>query len=125
MTTPEMVLFGIGLSGLIALCLIIALMGRALSECPDTGRAARAGAIVMMTGFSAFGFGAVSMIAAMLPILSVEFGVSPLYTALAFVAFALGTGFVYAAERLRQIVLEAEERVAARKPSASSLPQST
>ncbi|MEM9431273.1 MAG: hypothetical protein AAGA32_17510 [Pseudomonadota bacterium] len=118
MTTPELVLFGIGLSGLIALCLVIALMGRALSACPDTGRAARAGAIVIMTAFSAFGFGAVSMIAAMLPILSSQVGLSPLYTALAFVAFALGTGFAYAAERLRRIVLEAAERVAAQTATA-------
>lgn len=113
MTLHEIVFFAIGITGLGVLCMIVAAMGRALADCPDTGRAARAGAMVVLTGLACFGLGAIALIGAFLPVLT-ESGFSPLYLALGFCALALGVGFTYAAERLRDVVQDAANRIAAR-----------
>ena len=114
MTLYEGLYFGIALSGLGVFCWIIHIMGQALTSCPDTGRAARAGSLVIMTGFAAIGFGVVALIAAFLPRLTLD-GAANLYVTPGLAAVALGIGRTMAADQLRQVVSAAADRIAAAK----------
>ncbi|QHQ37161.1 hypothetical protein [Algicella marina] len=109
MTSFEITYFALSLTGLAVLCTIVWQMGAAMADCPATGRAAKAGALTILTGFAAIGAGIVALVAALFPILTAG-GLSPLYTALGFTGIALGIGFTFAAGRLQAVVLEAANR---------------
>ncbi len=111
MTLFEILYFSLVFTGLGLLCLIVWKVGEAMADCPATGRAARAGALTIMTGFAALGFGVISLIAAIFPLLQ-EGNLSLLYTALGPAAIALGIGFTFAAGQLRAVVRDAATRAA-------------
>ncbi|MEL7468394.1 MAG: hypothetical protein AAFN27_08060 [Pseudomonadota bacterium] len=114
----DLVYFALGFAGLGALAVILAIIGKAASACPQIGAAARVGTLVITTGFIALGAGAVAIIGAFLPLLA-EGRASGLYLALGFLSLALGLGFSGAAIRLRDI-LNAAPRPPA--PEAAAMP---
>ncbi|MEM9147715.1 MAG: hypothetical protein AAGC57_16140 [Pseudomonadota bacterium] len=109
-------------AGLVALCAVLVVIGRAAAECPMTAAAARLGTWVVTTGFAAFGIGAIGLIGAALPVLS-RVPASALYAAVGMVAIALGFGFYQAAVMLRGLMRDAraarDEAAAPPKPAAA------
>lgn len=106
--------FAAATTALLALAAMILAIGKSISDCPQTGRAARAGSITIATGFVAIGAGAVILIAAALP----TFDASPQATlaALGFICLILGLGFTHAVTTLRQVVDSARPATAAVTP---------
>ena len=90
---------------LIALCLMILRIGTLLGDCPQTGAAARAGAITIATGFAAIGAGGVILIGSILPLLPQEPLVA-FFIALGFAALCLGLGFTHAVGTLRAVIAD-------------------
>lgn len=108
----ELLFYPVGLAGLLALCLMLIVIGRAARECPETAAAARLGALIITTGFATIGTGVIALIGAALPI----FGsgkAEALPLALGFVSIALGVGFWNAASMLRDILREARKALPA------------
>ncbi len=97
--------FAISLTTLLGLTLMILRIGRALGECPRTGRAARAASITIATGFVAIGMGGVSIIAAGLAVMDASSAAALLAVGLACVT--LGLGFTHAVTLLRETVQRA------------------
>lgn len=106
MTETDILYLSISFAGLLSLTAVLRLIGRAASDCPQIGGAARVSALVVMTGFLAIGTGIILLFGAILP----ELGgntVQVLYLAVGFCALSLGLGFYAAATMLRDIVQSA------------------
>jgi hypothetical protein len=102
----DIIYLATGFTGLIALCVVLVIIGRAASKCPQIGAAARVGTLVVTTGFAAIGAGVIALIGAALPLL-IEGRANGLYIAIGCVAIALGVGFYNAATTLREILRSA------------------
>ncbi len=100
----------VSLSILAALAVMIMAIAKSLSDCPETGRAARAGGVTITTGFTAIGGGAVLVIAT-LPL----FGPNPAMVlfAMGLASLILGLGFTHAVTLLRSVVQSAKATPAA------------
>ncbi len=94
--------FAVALATLLALARMILTIGKALADCPESGRAARAGSITIATGFIAIGAGAVILIAAGLAMA----GTHPptMLLAMGLACLILGLGFTHAITTLRSVV---------------------
>ncbi|WP_291734242.1 hypothetical protein [Leisingera sp. F5] len=96
---------GLGMLRLLAMALMILRIGTLLGDCPRSGRAARAGAVTIATGYAMVGLGGVILIGAAIPLLEMDFlGLLP---ALGLAAICLGLGFSHAVATLRAVVREA------------------
>ncbi|MEM0988417.1 MAG: hypothetical protein AAGK00_06010 [Pseudomonadota bacterium] len=104
--TETLIYFAIGLAGLLALCTVLVIIGRAAADCPQIGAAAKVGTLVVTTGFASMGVGMIALIGAALPLL-LEGPGSGLYLAIGGIAIALGIGFYTAAGILRDILASA------------------
>ena len=104
MTALYIIYFAAALSVLVALAAMILRIGTVLGTCPDKGAAARAGAISIATGFTAIGAGAVTLIAALLPIFGLD--LIALYLCLGGATLALGLGFSNAVATLRAVMVD-------------------
>lgn len=110
MTYALIAYFAVATAALLALAAMILAIGKSLGDCPQTGRAARAGAITIATGFTAIGAGAVILIAAALP----AFGNAPQATlaAMGLACLILGLGFTHAVTTLRHVIVSARPTAA-------------
>lgn len=90
---------------LLGLAFMILRIGRALGECPQKGRAARAASVTIATGFVAIGMGGVSIIASFLAMGRPE--TSVLLFAVGLASLILGLGFTHAITLLRAAVIAA------------------
>jgi len=99
----DLLYLSIAFAGLASLAAVLVLIGRAASDCPETGGAARVASLVVTTGFSAIGAGVILLIASALPVL-MQGRVMGLYVALGLVALVLGVGFYNAASAMREIL---------------------
>lgn len=99
-------------TGLVALCAVLVVIGRAAAECPQTAGAARLATWVVTAGFAALGVGAIGLVGAILPALARQPD-SALYAAVGLVSVLLGIGFAYAAGQLRALLREARAAMAA------------
>ena len=82
---------------------VIHKMGQALAICPKTGTAAKAGSLVVVTGFVVVGIGGISLVSAALPYIHDRADTAVLM-AFGFVVIGLGIGFSQAAATLQKIV---------------------
>lgn len=98
MTLFYMAYFAIALCVLVSLAAMILKIGHALGGCPDTGRAAKAAAAAITTGFVTIGAGGVALVAAALP------PENALLLAVGLACVALGLGFTHAVATLREVV---------------------
>ncbi|MEM9787897.1 MAG: hypothetical protein AAF801_15450 [Pseudomonadota bacterium] len=98
---------------LAALSFMIFKIGDALASCPVTGRAARAGALTIVTGFVAIGGGAVLMIAAAVFMNLGSFQFEGMLGALGLSILCLGLGFTQAVATLRDVVAQAAKQAEA------------
>lgn len=96
---------GLALMMLLAMALMILRIGTLLGECPQSGRAAKAGAVTIASGYAMVGLGAVILMGAAIPLL--EGGLLALLPTLGLVAICLGLGFSHAVATLRAVVREA------------------
>ncbi|PJI93034.1 hypothetical protein BC777_1901 [Yoonia maricola] len=85
-------------------------IGEALSDCPATGRAARAGSLTIVTGFIAIGTGAVMIIAAGIFMTLAGINVETVLAAIGVSLLGLGLGFTHAIATLRDVVAQAAAR---------------
>ena len=108
---------GLALMMLLAMALMILRIGTLLGECPQSGRAARAGAVTIASGYAMVGLGAVILMGAAIPLL--EGGPLALLPTLGFVAICLGLGFSHAVATLRAVVREALNTKAPAAPQPS------
>ena len=95
---------GLSAMALVVLSWMILKVGAALSDCPVTGRAARAGALTIVTGYAAIGAGA-AVLASAIAISAIE--IAPFegfLAALGVVVMCLGIGFGHAVRTLREAV---------------------
>ena len=99
----------VSLSILAALAVMIMAIAKSLSDCPETGRAARAGGVTITTGFAAIGGGAALLIAT-LPIIDPTPGT--VLFAMGLASLILGLGFTHAVTTLREVVLAARPKAA-------------
>ncbi|MEM6973484.1 MAG: hypothetical protein AAF577_11825 [Pseudomonadota bacterium] len=104
----DAVYFAVAIVALIALAGVIVVIGRVASDCPQTGAAARLGTWIVTTGFVTLGAGAIALIAAALPSLSID-RMTGLYAASGLMLIALGIGFYIAAAMLRDILATARQ----------------
>ena len=88
-------------------------IGDALTECPVTGRAARAGALTIVTGFIAIGTGAVMIMAAGVFMGFAAINVETVLAAIGVSLLGLGLGFTHAIATLRDVVAQAAKQVSA------------
>lgn len=92
---------------LAGLSAMIFMIGKALADCPATGRAARAGALTIVSAFVAIGAGGILLVAGgaitVLPFLSLQ----GLMLALGTAVLCLGLGFTNAVAALRDVVARA------------------
>jgi len=88
-------------------------IGHALSDCPTTGRAARAGSLTIVTGFIAIGTGAVMIMAAGVFTTFASIGIEAAFAAIGLSLLGLGLGFTHAIATLRDVVAQAAKQVAA------------
>ncbi|WP_291730118.1 hypothetical protein [Leisingera sp. F5] len=96
---------GLGVLMLAAMALMILRIGTLLGDCPRSGRAAKARAVTIATGYAMVGLGGVILIGAALPLLEMDFlGLLP---ALGLAAVCLGLGFSHAVATLRTVVRDA------------------
>lgn len=91
----------VALLALIGLSVMILTISRALADCPETGRRARAAGITIATGYLAIGGGAVLLIGA-LATLQADLGL--LVFTLGLACVVLGLGFTQAVTTLRAVV---------------------
>ncbi|MEM8632569.1 MAG: hypothetical protein AAGF74_15145 [Pseudomonadota bacterium] len=96
--------FSLAFALLIALAAMVLQIGKALGECPDTGRTARTAATTITTGFVTMGAGGV-ILAALL--ISQGEPAQTLLIALGLVCVVLGLGFTQAVATLRAVVDDA------------------
>ena len=96
---------------LTALSIMIFRIGDALTECPVTGRAARAGSLTIVTGFVAIGGGAVLIIAAGVFSALPQLGSEAVMAALGLSVLCLGLGFTQAIATLRDVVAQAAKQI--------------
>jgi hypothetical protein len=108
--------FTLAAAALIALSVMIFRIGTALSECPNTGRAAKAGALTIVSGFAAIGTGGILLIAAGALITLPAGTMASLMTALGLSVLCLGLGFTHAVSALRDVVAQAAERASPAEP---------
>lgn len=87
-------------------------IGEALSDCPATGRAAKAGSLTIVTGFVAIGTGAVMIIAAGVFTALAGINVETVLAAIGVSLLGLGLGFTHAIATLRDVVAQAAARAA-------------
>lgn len=112
------VYFGLATLALCVLGAMIFRIGDALTDCPATGRAARAGAMTIVTGFGAIGGGAVIIGgAAALALLPLMNGAGVM-AALGFTVLCLGLGFTQAVATLRDVIARAADQAALVAPAA-------
>ena len=97
-----------------AMTMMILRISSLMSECPQSGRAARAAGVTIATGYAMIALGGVGLIAAALPLLSdgsrsllPAMGIASLLPALGFAAICRGLGFTHAVATLRAVVREA------------------
>jgi hypothetical protein len=107
MTLAVLGYFAVTLGTLLALARMILQVGRSMADCPQTGAAARSGAIAVASGFLAIGFGGVILTAATIPAVAsnaqpAELAVVVLLT-VGFACLTLGLGFAHALRNLRAI----------------------
>ncbi len=88
-------------------------IGDALSDCPATGRAARAGALTIVTGFVAIGGGAVLIIAAGVFVSLADIAAEGAMAALGLSILCLGLGFTHAVATLRDVVAQSAKQAQA------------
>jgi len=88
-------------------------IGDALTDCPVTGRAARAGSLTIVTGFVAIGSGAVIIIAAGVFVALSEIAIEGAMAALGISVLCLGLGFTHAVATLRDVIAQAAKQAAA------------
>jgi hypothetical protein len=110
---------GLALLMLLAMALMILKIGTLLGECPQSGRAAKAGAVTIASGYAMVGLGSVILLGAAIPLL--EGGLLALLATLGLVAICLGLGFSHAVAILRVVVREALDAGA---PTAPQQPYS-
>ena len=107
MTGLVILYFTIAFCALAGLSLMIFQIGKALADCPATGRAARAGALTIISAFIAIGTGGILLVAggaiSILPFASL----TGLMLALGVAILCLGLGFTNAVAALRDIVARA------------------
>jgi hypothetical protein len=96
---------GLGLVMVTAMALMILKIGKLLGDCPASGRAARAAAVTIATGYGMIGFGGVALVGSTIPLM--DMGVIGVLPALGFAALCLGLGFGHAVATLRAVVREA------------------
>jgi hypothetical protein len=112
MTLAILGYFAVTLATLLALARIILQVGRLMGDCPQTGAAARAGAVAVASGFVAIGLGGVILTAAAIP--GVASNAAPaelavvVLLAVGFACLVLGLGFAHALRNLRAIVQPAK-----------------
>lgn len=94
-------------AALVLMSVMILRIGTALSECPITGRAAHAGALTIVTGYSAIGTGAAFLVGAGALVVIPEMPMVGLLGALGLCLLGLGIGFGHAVGTLRQVVGQA------------------
>lgn len=102
MTYALITYFAVAVTALLALAAMILAIGKTLGDCPQTGRAARAGAITIATGFTAIGAGAVILIAATLP--AFDSAAPATLGAIGLACLILGLGFTHAVTTLRHVI---------------------
>lgn len=111
---------GLGLLMLLSMALMILKIGSLLGDCPRTGRAAKAAAVTIATGYAMVGLGGVVLIGAAIPLL--EGGLLALLPALGLVAICLGLGFSHAVATLRAVVREAVQGAQSAPPADMAHP---
>ena len=99
--------FSLAACALIGLAAMIFRIGAALTDCPVTGRAARAGALTIVSGFAAIGSGGIILIAAFAILLMPGFTAAGLMGALGLSLLCLGLGFTQAVASLRDVIAQA------------------
>ena len=108
MTGLVIIYFTIAFCALAGLSAMIFQIGRALADCPATGRAARAGALTIVSAFIAIGTGGILLVAGgAITILPVTSSLPGLMLALGVAILCLGLGFTNAVAALRDIVARA------------------
>ncbi|MEX0300815.1 MAG: hypothetical protein AB3N24_00190 [Leisingera sp.] len=113
---------GLGVLMLLAMALMILRIGTLLGDCPQSGRAAKAGAVTIATGYAMVGLGGVILIGAAIPMLEMELlGLLP---ALGLAAICLGLGFSHAVATLRAVVREALQGAQPKLQARASEPES-
>ncbi len=113
MFTYFILYFGLAACALIALAIMIFRIGAALTDCPITGRAARAGALTIVSGFAAIGSGGIILIAAFAMVLVPGLTLAGLMGALGLSLLCLGLGFTQAVASLRDVIAQAAAAVKA------------
>ncbi|WP_394180312.1 hypothetical protein [Yoonia maritima] len=108
-----MLYFGLAAGALAGLSFMILKIGSALADCPDTGRAAKAGSMTIVAGFVTIGAGGVILIAAGVLAVLPHMAPAGVLTALGLAVLCLGLGFTQAVATLRDIVAQAAARVSA------------
>lgn len=108
----DLIYLSVSGAGLVALAVILVVIGKVATDCPQIGPAARLGTWVVTTGFVAVGIGVIALIGSALPLLA-NGALGGLYVAVGCVAIALGSGFYFAAARLRDILAAARANLAA------------
>jgi len=103
MLTLASLYLALGVLGVTALSLIILRIGTLMSDCPQTGSAARVTALTICTGFAAIGLGVVVLIGALLPILS-DMPLLALLTCTGLASLCLGLGFTQAVATFRAVM---------------------
>lgn len=120
------VYLGLGVMMLLAMTVMILRIGSLHGDCPQSGRAARAAAVTIATGYAMVGLGGIILIGAVIPML--EAGFLALLPGLGLVAVCLGLGFSHAIATLRAVVREAlqgersiQKEEAGKSPSSSMM----
>jgi hypothetical protein len=98
--------FALAACALVALSIMIFKIGDALSDCPVTGRAAKAGSLTIVTGFMAIGAGGVLIFAARELAALREMDIQGVMAALGISLLCLGLGFSHAVATLRDVVAQ-------------------
>lgn len=95
----------LSLAMVMAMTVMILKIGAMIGDCPKSGRAARAAAVTIATGYAMIGLGGAGLIAAAIPFINLDgWAVLP---CLGLVAICLGLGFTNAVATLRAVVQEA------------------
>ncbi len=105
---------------LAALAVMIFRIGQALTECPNTGRAAKAGSLTIVSGFATIGAGGILLIAALVVVAVPKMTVPGLMGALGLALLCLGLGFTQAVASLRDVVAQAAKAVAGTAKAAEA-----
>ena len=107
MTLLVIIYFTVAFCALAGLSAMIFQIGKALADCPATGRAARTGALTIISAFIAIGTGGILLVAGgaitVLPFASLP----GLMLALGIAILCLGLGFTNAVAALRDVVARA------------------